>query len=273
LPLRLEVLDAAGTPLSDLALLKKTPLQTLNVKGTKVTDYAPLQDTLLKALTGPVQPERDRAILEPIKTLTTINGKPAAEAWLTKEEKARSKVKPKTVAVLRGRVTEEYASERRLTLQLTANTVVENPYHAWHLQHHQLRILRDAPGIKNPVQRMRFIQDQSYWIAYHQSRLYRRHTEHQTIEVQGAPGVKVRVTKLPDVFDAEGKRREYTADELAERKRPDPHLPGYSADFNALRRQQVVEVHLLATDAARLQALAKGVGADSPLQVSLIVAQ
>src|SRR5262249_44985790 len=81
LPLKLEVLDAAGTPLSDLALLKKTPLQTLNVDKTKVTDYEPLQSTPLKALTGPVQPDRDRAILEPIKTLKTINSRPAAEAW------------------------------------------------------------------------------------------------------------------------------------------------------------------------------------------------
>jgi serine/threonine protein kinase len=278
LPLQLDVLDVAGTPLSDLALLKNTPLQTLNVSKTKVTDYEPLKNTLIKALTGPVEPERDRPILEPIKTLKTINGRPVAEAWLTKEPKTKSKVKPKAVAVLRGRVTEVRVSQQRLTLQLTANTVVIDPYHAWRLEWHRLLILRDAPGIKNPVQRMRFVQDHSYWMAYHQNLLYRRHTEHQSIDVQAAPGVKVRITKLPDVFDDKGKPRPYTKEELAEKKNPDADLPGYHADFTALRRDQVVEVqvvevHLLPNDPARLQALAKGVEADSPLQVIRIVVQ
>ena len=65
--------------MSDLSPLKGMPLTLLTLKGTAVTDLAPLKDLPLKVLGCDYQAARDAKILRAIKTLETINGKPAAE--------------------------------------------------------------------------------------------------------------------------------------------------------------------------------------------------
>lgn len=59
----------------------------VNIEGMKVTDLALLKGTPLKELPCDFQPERDAEILRSIKTLETINGKPAAEFWKSNEKK------------------------------------------------------------------------------------------------------------------------------------------------------------------------------------------
>ena len=67
--------------LSDLAPLKDMPLNSLLIKGTSVTDLAPLKDLPLKEIWCDFQAPRDAKILRAIKTLETINGKPADQFW------------------------------------------------------------------------------------------------------------------------------------------------------------------------------------------------
>jgi hypothetical protein len=62
-------------------------LTSLWLTGTKVTDLSPLKGMPLKELSCDFQPERDAEILRSIKTLETINGKPAAEFWRDVEQK------------------------------------------------------------------------------------------------------------------------------------------------------------------------------------------
>ena len=57
------------------------PLETLNVRGTKVEDLSPLEGLPLKSIWCDYKPDRDARILRSIKTLETINDKPAAEFW------------------------------------------------------------------------------------------------------------------------------------------------------------------------------------------------
>ncbi|WP_238389256.1 leucine-rich repeat domain-containing protein [Urbifossiella limnaea] len=56
-------------------------LTTLLVDHTKVTDLSLLRGMPLKELSCDFRPERDAEILRSIRTLETINGKPAAEFW------------------------------------------------------------------------------------------------------------------------------------------------------------------------------------------------
>jgi eukaryotic-like serine/threonine-protein kinase len=61
-------------------------LRTLNCRGSipgkgRLADLWPLKDMKLTSLYCNFKPERDAAILRSIKTLETLNGKPAAEFW------------------------------------------------------------------------------------------------------------------------------------------------------------------------------------------------
>jgi hypothetical protein len=67
------------------------PLTDLRWFNAPVVDVAPLRGMPLKNLFfSDFQPERDTAVLGSIKTLETINGKPAAEFWKEVEAKPRN---------------------------------------------------------------------------------------------------------------------------------------------------------------------------------------
>jgi Leucine-rich repeat (LRR) protein len=74
-------LNLEGTKVSDLSPLRGLKLTTLYCRGTKVTDLSPLKGMPLKELHCDFKPERDAAILRSIRTLETINGRPARDFW------------------------------------------------------------------------------------------------------------------------------------------------------------------------------------------------
>ncbi|MGE3407572.1 MAG: protein kinase [Pirellulales bacterium] len=74
------------TQVIDLSPLQAIPLTELRIAKTLASDYSPLSDMPLKALTLDFKPERDTELLRSIKTLETINDKPAAEFWKEVEE-------------------------------------------------------------------------------------------------------------------------------------------------------------------------------------------
>jgi hypothetical protein len=79
--MQLTELNCGWTEVADLAPLAGMPLTTLYCDTTKVTNLAPLNGMSLKTLSCDFQPERDAALLWSMKTLETINGKPAAKFW------------------------------------------------------------------------------------------------------------------------------------------------------------------------------------------------
>jgi serine/threonine-protein kinase len=83
-PLRespLETLHCHRSPVFDLSPLRGLPLATLFCYSSKVTDLSPLKDLPLKDLRCDFKLARETAFLRSLKTLETINGKPAAEFW------------------------------------------------------------------------------------------------------------------------------------------------------------------------------------------------
>jgi hypothetical protein len=106
--MKLTGLGCNGTALSDLELLRGMPLTHLGISATNVSDLSPLSGMMLerfyventkvvdlsvikkmplKILHCDFKPERDTELLRSIKTLETINYKPAAEFWKEVEEK------------------------------------------------------------------------------------------------------------------------------------------------------------------------------------------
>jgi hypothetical protein len=76
----LEELRVGDTAVPDLSLLRDMPtLRHLECQQTKITDLTPLRGLKLTTLWCDVKSERDREVLQSIKTLEQINGKPAAE--------------------------------------------------------------------------------------------------------------------------------------------------------------------------------------------------
>ncbi len=68
-----------GTPIHDLSPLQGMPLVRLSCRSTKVSDLSVLRGMPLKFLVCDYRAERDATILSSIKTLETINDKPARE--------------------------------------------------------------------------------------------------------------------------------------------------------------------------------------------------
>jgi serine/threonine protein kinase len=78
------------TMVSDLSPLSDCKsLANLNVQRTKVSDLSLLKEMPLRILSLDFKPERDTELLQSIKTLETINEKPAAEFWKEVKEQQR----------------------------------------------------------------------------------------------------------------------------------------------------------------------------------------
>jgi serine/threonine protein kinase/Leucine-rich repeat (LRR) protein len=75
----LTYLHCGGTKITDLSPLRDMKLTDFSCRGTQVSDLSPLKGMPLKEVHCDFWPERDAKILRAIKTLETINGKPAKE--------------------------------------------------------------------------------------------------------------------------------------------------------------------------------------------------
>jgi hypothetical protein len=69
---------AGFSSVTDLSPLKNMPLQHVSLKGTRIPDLTPLKTMPLEGVNLDYKPEY-AAVLKSIRTLTLINGKPAAE--------------------------------------------------------------------------------------------------------------------------------------------------------------------------------------------------
>jgi Leucine-rich repeat (LRR) protein/tRNA A-37 threonylcarbamoyl transferase component Bud32 len=79
--LSLTTLYCYGTAISDLSPLAEMKLTTLWCHNTKVSDFTAIKNMPLKDLRLDFKPERDTELLQAIKTLQTINERPALIWW------------------------------------------------------------------------------------------------------------------------------------------------------------------------------------------------
>jgi hypothetical protein len=116
------------------------------------------------------------------------------------------------------------------------------------LMQQQIQIMQ----IRNPVQRMLALRQLA--VQAQQQRLATPGQAGSPLQITKVPKdidlrasdeMKVRVLELPVEFDEKGKAKKWTKKEIAERKGPDPSLPGYTGDFDSLKAGQIVKVYLV----------------------------
>jgi hypothetical protein len=264
----LMVLHCGAIPARDIRPLRGLPLTLLDAAGMTIDDLTPLRGMKLEALWAPVKLERDADILRSMKFLKVLNDRPVAELLgptnpprEPSKEPAPGVVKlpapeaggavPRPSAWFIGKVVRVTPSETKFSLELTQSIVVLNPWHAAWLAEHQLKLLH-ASRIRSPIERIRAMQEQAFWIAHHQALLYERREERQTIEIQGTPDVRVRVSVRPPFYDDKGKLRPPTPKEEADLKGTEG-LPGYAASFPEVQPGRVVKVWLTQVDPGKFR--------------------
>jgi Leucine-rich repeat (LRR) protein len=254
--LKLEALNLANTPVSDLSALQEMQLKTLDIRKVPVTDLSPLLGLPLKDLKGDFEPGQDATFLQALPSLVTVNGKRVADFLKSAATaKRNAPTLPRRLtpsARLAGKLIRVDRSRKRLTIQLTRGYMVQDPWHTACIVSHQIR-LQSAGTIRNPLQRMQYIQDHMNWIAYHQKHQYSWRQQNENIEVEAAADVAVRIPVPPAVYDPKsGQQRRPTEVELRKMRGPDPRLPGFTAAFDDLRARQLIEVYLARPETFRL---------------------
>jgi eukaryotic-like serine/threonine-protein kinase len=74
-------LDCSGTNVWDLSPAKGMALLHAHFQRTNITDFSPLAGMPILEFSGALKTERSVEVIQSIKTLQKINGKPAAEFW------------------------------------------------------------------------------------------------------------------------------------------------------------------------------------------------
>src|SRR5947207_12211314 len=100
---------------------------------------------------------------------------------------------------------------------------------------------KDAPEQKEKLIRLGDIAGKVTNIDANEKSLHLQ-VGRRDVKVITTDDVKVRTKNPPVAYDDKGDKKKYTAKELKELRGDDPKLPGYTAEFNDLKQNQVVEV-------------------------------
>jgi len=170
---------------------------------------------------------------------------PAAKDTSTKSDSSKDKkaAKPKPITAkphFPAKLIQVEGAQRYLTVQVTQKIPQQNLQAAANLANlrGQLLTTRDPNQIRNI----------SNDIARNQQNLVTYKDDVQKLEIEAPDDMKVRTRILPVEYDDNGKVRELTEKEKKELRGPDPSLPGYTADFDSLKPDQMVEVYLAKQD-------------------------
>jgi hypothetical protein len=172
--------------------------------------------------------------------------------------------------LLLGHVTAVDADAHTLTVQVPLRYLVANDDAVAQLADLRQQLV-DALHIEDPDERAQRVQEVQAALLANQANLVR--VEETTLDatLQATDDVKVRLAKLPPVFDDKGNPRKYTAQELKDLKGPG-NLVGYTASFSDLKEGQIVRVSV-----ARKKMTAKEIrdavlaGQEIPLLATMVV--
>jgi hypothetical protein len=155
------------------------------------------------------------------------------------KEKLETKEKVMSAGEVTGKVIKVEGEQKRFTLRVEFLELNQQA-----LAQHQLNLARRRQDIlrnPNPVDRQRQLQQLAVDAQRPPANLYQK--GHKDVELQAADEIKVRQSQPPVDFDEKGRPKKYTAQELKELKGPG-NLPGFPAEFDSLKADQVVKVYL-----------------------------
>jgi hypothetical protein len=165
-----------------------------------------------------------------------------------KKDEPTEKLNWKNLAWADGKLTQlDPNSLRDFTLKVTVK--VRNPDAERHLNDLQRRLARqqgDFNRTRDPNQKAniaRDIQRTQLEIAKAQQDVLKGKEQHKDVQLRAVENVKVRMVYPPPDYDDKGNLKKYTAKELEALKGKEG-LPGYTAEFDSLRKGQQVRVWL-----------------------------
>jgi hypothetical protein len=160
---------------------------------------------------------------------------PAADKGKMPGDKKEAAAKMIAAGELTGKVVNVEADKKSLTLQLTVAYQVPNLGEIQAIANDKLQMAqsRDINQIRNL----------QVSILKHQANMYQLKTESHNVDIAAGDDIQVRTKEPPPQFDDKGNPKRYTAKELKELK-GDSKLPGYTADFDSLKPEQIIVVKL-----------------------------
>jgi hypothetical protein len=153
----------------------------------------------------------------------------------TKPAKKASKDKVRT-DFLRGKLVKIDPKERTFTVRVTTKIPQDNAGAAQNIANLRQQLV----GNRDPNS-IRSIQVE---IMKNQQNLVTFKDDVKRIECVASDDIKVRTLLLPVEYDDKGKPKKLTEKEKRALKGSDLKSPGYEADFESLKPEQTVEVHL-----------------------------
>jgi hypothetical protein len=144
------------------------------------------------------------------------------------------------------------SSQKDFTVQIRFKYLTLNPQAQANLLRQQQTLLQQQQrimAIRNPAQRQQELLRLLTQAQQGPQNLYEVKEYKKDIELRAADDMKVRTLEPPVDYDDKGHVKKYTKKELQEMKGPG-NLPGYTADFDSLRPNQVVRVYLAKKKAA-----------------------
>jgi hypothetical protein len=141
-----------------------------------------------------------------------------------------------TAGEITGKLLNVEPNKKAFTLQVPVKIAVPNPGAMQQMMNLQMQLSRPMA----PAQRMQLLMQ----MQQQQASLVQIKEEFQSVDIDSADDLKVRVPNPPVEFDEKGKPKVYTKAQLKEMK-GDPKLPGYQADFDSLHPDQIVTVTLV----------------------------
>jgi hypothetical protein len=133
-------------------------------------------------------------------------------------------------------------SQKDFAIEVSQRNLVVNPAAAANLAVLQQQ-QRAALFIRDPVQRQQQIVQLAIQMQQTKAGLYSVEITKTKVELHAVEDMKVRTASPPVELGDNGKPKRYTAKEL-KALRGNSKLPGYQADFDSLRANQVVRVYL-----------------------------
>jgi hypothetical protein len=176
----------------------------------------------------------------PLLALVLIAPVAVAEKKKKDSDKVQTKDKIKSSGQFLGRLTVVENSSRHFTVQV--EYVEQDPNKVLANAQHDRKRRFEISLVTDPRERQKQLLAHLVDMQQRLNDSYRRATK--DIELEGDEDMKVRTMILPPNYDEKGKIKKRTRKELAELKGPNKSLPGYSAEWDNLNKDQIVRVYL-----------------------------
>jgi hypothetical protein len=153
----------------------------------------------------------------------------------TKPAKKTSKEKVRT-DLLKGKLVKIDPKERTFTVRVTTKIPQDNAGAAQNIANLQRQLIGNRdPNSINSI-RLEIMKNQQNLVTFKD--------DVKRIDCVASDDMKVRTLLLPVEYDDKGKPKKLTEKEKRALKGSDLKAPGYEADFESLKPEQTVEVHL-----------------------------